>query len=138
MGACFENRIRSKTKNDGTKSISKERTIEIYSVDLRKLIKSNYIFEFIFSFLSENKKLNLIICNKNLQKKFGLNIESYKEISQKYFEGNRNGFGKIYKLNPSNNHNEKNRIDYGKLLVEGEFLKVKKMEKEKNIMKMDN
>ena len=130
MGACFENRIHSKTnmqfKNDGTKLITKERTIEINSVDLRKLVKSNYIFEFIFSFLPENKKLNLIICNKNLQKKFGVNIESYKEISQKYFEGNRNGFGKIYKLNPSDNHNEKNRIDYGKLLFEGKFLKGKK------------
>ena len=79
MGACFENRIHSKTnmqfKNDGTKLISKERTIEINFVDLRKLVKSNYIFEFIFSFLPENKKLNLIICNKNLQKKFGVNIE---------------------------------------------------------------
>ena len=43
-------------------------------------IKSPYILKDIFSFLSEKLKLEIIIYNKNLQKKIDINIENYKRI----------------------------------------------------------
>jgi len=38
-----------------------------FKVNLKE-IKSSYIINQIFSFLSEKQKLNIIICNKKLQK----------------------------------------------------------------------
>ena len=54
-------------------------------------IKSSYITKQIFSFLREKKKLNIIIYNKELQKKFLINIEDYKNISGRYKKGEKNG-----------------------------------------------
>ena len=47
-------------------------------------IKSNLIIKKIFSYLWINKKLDLIIYNKQFQKKFELKIEDYKNTSKKY------------------------------------------------------
>ena len=63
-------------------------------INIDKLIKSLYILNDIFAFLPEKQKLNIIIYNKQLQKKFGINIENYKRISRIYKEGGRNGKGK--------------------------------------------
>ena len=70
------------------------------------------LLKIIFSFLNENKKLNIIINNKTLQKKLEVNIENYKQISNRYKRykiGERNGKGKEY-------------YDNGKLIFEGEYI----------------
>ena len=68
-----------------------------HEIDIIKSIQSKYILINIFSFLPEKLKLNIIIYNKNLQKKIdNINIEDYKRISRIYREGERNGKGKEY------------------------------------------
>ena len=87
-----------------------------------KDIKSSYIIQKIFSFLNENQKLEMIIYNKELQKKCLIGIKNYKTINGVYKIGEKNGKGKEYSI-------------YTKRLVfEGEYLNGKKMEKEKNII----
>ena len=88
-------------------------------------MKSSYILKGILSFLYEKKRLNLIIYNIKLKRKLGINIDKYKSISGKIIIGERNGNGIEYKLGINNI-----------LLFKGEYLNGKKMEKEKNIMKM--
>ena len=73
-----------------------------------KTIKSKYIIKYIFSYLYENKKLELIKYNKKCQKILKIDINYYKEISGKFIEGERNGKGKEY------------NDDY-RLLFEGEY-----------------
>ena len=106
-------------------------------INLAKQIKSLYIFKYILSFLYENKKLCLIIYNKEYQNKLGIDIEHYKEISGKYIikdnlcmkeyelnsnklmyegeysNGKRNGKGKEYYNN-------------GKIKFQGEYLNGKR------------
>ena len=82
--------------------------------NLSKAVKSNYIFEYIFSFLYIKKKLNMIIYNKKLQKKFNINIDNYKALSGKIHIGERNGIEKEFSLNSNI------------LLFEGEYLNGKK------------
>ena len=53
-----------------------------FKVNIRH-IQSLYILKTIFSFLNESLKLNLIIYNKELQKKFLVDIGNYKKISIK-------------------------------------------------------
>ena len=48
-------------------------------INIEKEIKYPNILKDIFSFLSEKQKLNMLIYNKQLQKKFGINIENYKK-----------------------------------------------------------
>ena len=86
------------------------------------LIKSFKNIKDIFSFLSKKKKLYMIIYSKKAQKKFLIDIETYKNESGRYFIGEKNGEGKEYKL--------KTNV----LIFEGNYKKGKKMEKEKNIM----
>ena len=64
------------------------------STNLIKIIKSLFIVKKLFLNLPEKTKLNLIINNKSLQTKLGLDIEDYKKISGKYLEGDRNGYRK--------------------------------------------
>ena len=92
----------------------------------------------IFSFLSEKKKLEIIIYNKDLQKKLDLNIEDYKRISKRYRDGERNGKGKEYDistdvmlfegeyLNGKRNGKGKEYYINGKLKFEGEYLNGKR------------
>ena len=54
-----------------------------------KDIKSIYTINVIFSFLEENHKLNMVIYNKQLQQKFGLDIQYYKKKSGKYKIGKK-------------------------------------------------
>ena len=95
-------------------------------INLEKMISSNYILKKILSLLENKKKLKTIIYNKNIQKKFKIDIEDYKKASGKYKIGGKNGKGKVYILNTDI------------LIFEGEYLNGKKMEKEKNIMNIVN
>ena len=96
-------------------------------------IKSLYILKDIFSFLSEKQKLKIIIYNKDLQKKFDINIEDYKRQRGIYREGERNGKGKEYYISTkriifegeylNGKRNGKGKeYKYGKLIFEGEYL----------------
>jgi len=83
-------------------------------INIEKSIKSKYIFKEIFSFLSEEQKLNIIIYNKNLQNKFDININYYIRKSMKYKKGKRDGKGKVYLISTNT------------LLFEGDYLNGKK------------
>ena len=80
-------------------------------------INSSFIIKNIFSFLSKEQKLSIIIYNKDLQKKLNINIEDYKIVEGIYKVGDRNGKGKEYD-------------EYGNLIFEGEYLKGKRNGKE--------
>ena len=56
------------------------------------------IIKHILSFLFKNKKFSLIVHNKNLQYKLGINIEYYKEVSGRCKIIDTNGKGKEYEL----------------------------------------
>ena len=102
--------------------------------NIEKSIKSLYILNDIFSFLSERQKLKIIIYNKHLQKELEINIENYKKISGIYKEGERNGKGKEYiisndiitlvgeYLNRGRNGKGKNILPNNILIFEGEYL----------------
>ena len=85
-------------------------------------IKSTYNLKLIFSFINEERKLNMIIYNKELQKKVDVDIEVYKKKSGKYKIGEKNGKGREYILNSD------------ELIFEGEYLNGKRNGKEKNII----
>ena len=56
--------------------------------NIGKLI-GKYVLKDIFSFSYEKKKLEIIIYNKELQKKLDINIEDYKRIKGIYKIGER-------------------------------------------------
>ena len=58
-------------------------------MDKLKEIKHTCLLKVVFSFLNEKRKLNMIIYNKELQKKLDVNIEEYKKISGKYKIGEK-------------------------------------------------
>ena len=89
------------------------------------IIKSIYIIKDIFELLCENKKLDMIIYNKKLQKIFEINIDIYKNKSHKYIIGERNGIGKEYLKNTNI------------LIFKGEYKNGKKMVKVRNIILME-
>ena len=97
-------------------------------------IKSSYIMKILFSYVDEKEKLEVVKCNKNLQKNIDISIINYKYIrgiyiiyesnrirreyygtndrlrfEGEYLNGKRNGKGKEYYCN-------------GKLEFEGEYL----------------
>ena len=59
--------------------------------NLLNSVKSIHIMKKLFSNLNCNKKLNMIKYNKNIQKKFEINIEDYKKESGKYIIYGKNG-----------------------------------------------
>ena len=85
-----------------------------FETNIGKSIESMYILKNIFSFLSAEKKLKIIIYNKHLQKKLDINIEDYKKIKGIYKEGERNGKGKEYYISTNT------------ILFEGEYLNGKR------------
>ena len=91
------------------------------NINIETSIVSLYILKEIFSFLSEKQKLDVIIYNKQLQKKLEVNIEDYKRISGVYKIGGKNGKGKEYTL--QNNY----------MIFEGKYLNGKRNGKEYNI-----
>ena len=61
-------------------------------------IKSSHIINKIFSYVNENRKLNIIKYNKSFQNILLINIEYYKKISGKYKINGINGNGEEYGL----------------------------------------
>ena len=61
-----------------------------------KNIKSKYIIQFIFSYLNENTKLQIIKYNKHLQNILDIKIINYKFLSGSYIIYETNGKGKEY------------------------------------------
>ena len=106
-------------------------------------IKSTYFTQVIFSYLSEQKKLSLVIYNKTLQKRLHLNLFNYKIFSGKYiiFSSKDKNIGKEYirkgdilfyegeYLNGKKNGLGKEYYEDGCLKFEGEYIKGKKEEK---------
>ena len=101
-------------------------------------IKSLYNLKEIFSLVRTNRKMNIIIYNKELQKKIGIDIEDYKKKSGKYKIGKRVGkrIGKgaeytrgknklIFEgeyINGKRNGKGKEYYENGKLKFEGKYL----------------
>ena len=107
-------------------------------INIEQSMASFYVLKDVFSFLGEKQKLNLIIYNKNLQKKFDINIKDYKRVSGIYIEGEKNGIGKEYKISTNiiifegeylkgkRNGKGKEYYSNGKIKFEGEYLKGKR------------
>jgi len=83
-------------------------------LNIGKSIKSKYNLKEILLFLGRKRLYNLIIYNKHLQKELEINLEEYKKISGKYKIGEKNGIGRVYKL------------DTNILIFKGEYTKGKK------------
>ena len=79
-------------------------------INLMKDIKAPHIIDEVFSFLQQKTKLNLIIYNKEIQKKLRVNIQDYQKTSGKYKIGGKSGKGSEYTLRTN------------RLIFEGEYL----------------
>ena len=107
-------------------------------INLNEDIKSIVVLKNIFSFCEENKKFKIMLYNKWLQKKFGIDIECYKKLRGRYFKGDRNGHGQVFILDSNILLFEGEYIDgeingkgkefniYGQLIFEGEYLNCKR------------
>ena len=95
--------IKKKTKNKNEKHIA-----------FNKAIKSIINLKFIFSFIIEKKRLNIIKYNKDIQKKLGIDIERYKKKIDRYIIVDRNGCVREYIL------------DTNILIFEGRYLNDKR------------
>ena len=90
LGNSDEEKEKEKGK-EFNKKIKKDK-----DVILKNTIKSKYITKIIFSFLSSNKILNMMVHNKYFQNILNIGIENYKNISKRYIIGEINGKGKEY------------------------------------------
>ena len=61
-----------------------------------KNVKSSYFLKYIFSHITEGRKLKLIRYNKKLQKENDINIINYIYFSKRYLIIEPNGKGKEY------------------------------------------
>ena len=115
------------------------------SKSLITLVKSFYIFKLIISYLSENRKLNIIKYNKNIRNQFDINIEYIKKISGKYKIKGLNGIEKEYALNTNillfedkylngKRNGQGKEYKEGKIVYGGEYLNGKRNGKAKKIM----
>ena len=114
-----------------------------YKINLKD-IKSYFILTNILSFLSEKQRLNLIIHNKELQRKVSNDINDYKKISGRYKIGGKNGKVREYMiktnilkfegeyLNGKRNGKGKEYYYNGILKFEGEYLNGKRNGKGKD------
>ena len=126
-------------ENNSNKTKSKEKS-SIYickNVNLKYLVKSQYIIKEIFLHLNEREKLLLIRYNNFYNKLLDINIECYKNISDKIKIGERNGYGKEYDKYSMNlifkgyykngkKNGEGKEYSYKSLLFEGEYLNGKR------------
>ena len=121
-----------------TKEIKSLKQNISHQITLNNSVKSIYKIKNILSHLTLIKKLKLIIYNKQLQDKLGIDIELYKKTSGKYKIGEKNGLGKEYILNTEillyegrykdgkRNGFGKEYNDKGSLIFKGLFLNGKK------------
>jgi len=91
-----------------------------------KRIKSSVIFNKLFEYVNEDRKLKLARYNKRIQKIFRINIIDYMRLSEKIIFGDINGIGE-----------ECNGYNLRKI-YEGEFLKGKRNGKGKEYDKKEN
>ena len=61
-------------------------------------VRASKIFKHVFSFLNEKRKLSLILFNKEIKKKLGIDIKSYQKFYGSEIIGERNGIGVEYDL----------------------------------------
>ena len=120
-----------------------KKIIKDKNVILKDAIKSKHITKIIFSFLTSNKILNMMIYNKYFQNLLNIGIENYKNICKRYIIGEINGKGKEYSLDKNilifegeylNRKRNGKGIEYdyeGLLLFEGEYLNGKRKGKGK-------
>ena len=102
-------------------------------------IKSHYILDIIFSFITKKSILNIIIYNKKIQNKLDININNYKSLSKTYIEFISKNIVKQYnqksnKLiyegeykNKKKNGKGKEYYENGKVKFEGEYLNGKRL-----------
>ena len=64
--------------------INNEKLINNESKQLFNKIKSKYILQIVFNFIKKNLSLEIIKKNKQIQKRIGINLNNYKEYSEKY------------------------------------------------------
>ena len=66
--------------------ISKEKAekVQIKSIDKFANIKTDYFLIKVFNNLEKEKALNIVRYNKNIQNRINININYYKEYSEKY------------------------------------------------------
>ena len=111
------------------------------SISLFEHFKSTYIIKSVLSLLINKNKLQLIKYSKYLQNKIEVTIEDFKKESGRYFICDKNGLGKEFDIVTNNlifegEYSKGKRIGKGKeynsdkiIIVEGEYLNGKKMEK---------
>ena len=56
----------------------------INSINKLKNLKSDYFIQKFFDYMLERKRLDIIKYNKNIQKRINIDINNYKEYSEKY------------------------------------------------------
>ena len=61
-----------------------EETKKSKSKAILEILRSNFVFKKILSYMKKNKILDIMKYNKKLQKRIKLNINDYKEYSQLY------------------------------------------------------
>ena len=105
---------------------------------MAKYIKSIYILNHIFSYISDIKKFELLKYNKNFQNQMNINIINYKLLSGKYFQYITKNSGKLYDayedtiiyeggyLKGKKNGVGKEFYKNGKVKYEGEYLNGKR------------
>ena len=108
-------------------------------------IKSSYIFQEVFTYITEKMKLKFVKYNKIISNKLNIGLINYQTFTSKYVVYEEDEKGKEYDnftdaLIFEGNYKNKIRNGHGKeyycdeLIFEGEFLNGKKMVKEWNIM----
>ena len=71
-------------KDTPTKEKEKEHSKPITSENMFKKLKSDYFIQKIFGYIHKKKSLETIRYNKNIQKRINININHYKDYSEKY------------------------------------------------------
>ena len=99
-------------------------------------IRSSFILKKIFLYISNKKKFNTIVYNKELQKKLGLNLYDFIRFSDGKFKKGKNTIclynideSLIYEgdyLNNKKNGYGKEYNEKGKLIYEGDYINDKK------------
>ena len=112
-------------------------------------IKSSFFIRELFSYIIEERTLKIVKYNKFFQNKLDIGTINYQLCGQSYIVYESNIQGNIYDSNNNliysggichgikNGYGYEYKSSFGKLSFEGGYLnRKKKMEKEKNIMKM--
>ena len=69
---------------DSRNLISKQKINQIEPIDTFGKFKGDYFLRFLFDHLEKKKLLEILKCNKNIKKRINININDYKEYSEKF------------------------------------------------------